>query len=394
MRIGIASSINVSILKPFIKVNCVVEKLDRLTYRRQTPAVDTLILSLLKEGHFLRIFTSGLEDYVYSCENFELIVIKQSNNYVVRNTWGAFHLSQRIKKFVEKKCDDLDVIHAHWTYEYPYALRTVSMNKPVICTVRDWAPYIWKFVSLKNKFMWTFNLLMAKLVYSNKNIHFVANSIYTAQLLKKNLGIDAPIIPNSIKDNFFEDVNRTKVDKHSILCISSSDDKRKNIISLLRAFRTIKINYVDAKLILVGGCFHIDSETVKKYLRDNLLDGVVLAGFVKHEDLKGYLDNAEVFVTPSLEETFGNTLLEAISRKVPTVGGLYSGAVPYVLHHGDAGYLCDVSDPDDIARSIDYIFKNTKEVEIKCNNAYNIVKSEYSETEVTCKYINLYKSYC
>ncbi len=389
MRIGISSPLNTSVLIPFVDSSGEQQKINELGYKVYSSSIDTLVVSLLKKGHFVRIFTMGHDNYSYTSPKFDLFIIKANTNYVVRNTWSVFDKSKRIRRVINNNYKDLDIIHSHWTYEYTDALRDISTKKPVVCTVRDWAPYIWKFVAFKDKLMWLFKYIMAQRVLACPTIRFVANSPYTADLLNRK-GKDVQVIPNSISDSFFEDITHTNPENLEILCISSSDDSRKNIISLLRAFKIIRKKNPNAVLSLVGGCFTKESRNYSKYLSEDLLDGVKLCGRVDHEKLKYYLDNSTMFVTPSLEETFGNTLLESIARKVPTVGGMDSGAVPYVLHYGEAGYLCDVKNPLKIAETIDYISNHIDEASIKADKAYEIIKKEYSESNVADMYIFLY----
>lgn len=389
MRIGFSSPINTSVLMPFVESTVEQQKIIELGLKSKSPSVDTLVVSLLKKGHFVRIFTMGHDNYSYTSPIFDLYIIKANTNYVVRNSWSVYDRAKRIRKVINNNYNDLDIIHSHWTYEYTYALRDISARIPVVCTVRDWAPYIWKFVALKDKFMWTFKYFMAQRVFANSNIKFVANSPYTSELLKK-IGIDAQIIPNSISDSFFEEITHKNPKHLEILCISSSDDSRKNIIALLRAFKIIRMKDPSAVLSLVGGCFTSESRNYTKYLSEGLLEGVQLCGHVDHDRLKYYLDKSTMFVTPSLEETFGNTLLESIARKVPTIGGMESGAVPYVLHYGEAGYLCDVKNPLKIAETIEYISEHIDEASVKADKAYEIIRMEYSESNVANMYINLY----
>lgn len=391
MRIGVLSLLDVSILKPFVDSLTEQRIIEKIACKTQSPSVDTLVLSLLKKGCFLRIFTIGKVDYIYKSSSFELFVIKANSIYIVRNTWDVFDKARRLKNVLMQNYSDLDVLHAHWTYEYVYAAKSLSSEIPIVCTVRDWAPYIWKMVTLKNKPLWTFKFIMAKRVFTNKKINFVANSPYTFNLLKE-IGIQAPIIPNSILDSFFEDVVPHNLNHLNLLCISSSDDSRKNVITLLKAFKLIREKYPSAVLKLVGGCFTPDSPNCINYKSQGLLQNVDLCGFVDHDGLKVYLDQASIFVTPSLEETFGNTLLESISRKVPTLGGKDSGAVPYVLHHGKVGYLCDVTDAKSIASAIDYIYTHKEEAINKAEYAYTFIKNEYSESFVADKYIEIYTS--
>ncbi len=389
MRIGISSPLNTAILIPFVESIEEQRKIGDLGFHVNSSSVDTLVVSLLKKGHFVRIFTMGYDNYSYTSPIFDLFIIKANTNYIVRNTWSVFDKSKRIRKVIDKKYNDLDIIHSHWTYEYTYALRDISIKIPVVCTVRDWAPYIWKFVAFKEKLLWLFKNIMAQRVFACSNISFVANSPYTSDLLK-TIGKKAPIIPNSISDSFFEDITHNNPTNLEILCISSSDDSRKNIISLLRAFKIVRKKNPNAVLSLVGGCFTKKSRNYSKYLSEGLLDGVELCGRVEHDKLKYFLDKSTVFVTPSIEETFGNTLLESIARKVPTVGGMDSGAVPYVLHYGEAGFLCDVKNPLKIAETIEYISNHISEASAKAERAFEIIRMEYSESSVADMYIALY----
>ena len=389
MRIGFSSPVNTSVLMPFVESTVEQQKIKQLGFNSKSPSVDTLVVSLIKKGHFVRIFTMGHENYSYTSPKFDLFIIKANTNYIVRNSWSVFDKSKRIRKVINNNYNDLDIIHSHWTYEYTDSLREISSRIPVVCTVRDWAPYIWKFVAFKDKLLWAFKYIMAQRVFACSHIYFVANSPYTADLLKRK-GKDAPIIPNSISDSFFEDITHIYPEHLEILCISSSDDKRKNIISLLRAFKIVRNKHPNAVLSLVGGCFTNKSQNYSKYLSEGLLEGVELCGHVDHDKLKYFLDKSTMFVTPSLEETFGNTLLESIARKVPTVGGKDSGAVPYVLHYGEAGFLCDVKNPLKIVETIEYITDHIDEASVKADKAYEIIRMEYSESNVANMYINLY----
>jgi glycosyltransferase involved in cell wall biosynthesis len=109
--------------------------------------------------------------------------------------------------------------------------------------------------------------------------------------------------------------------------------------------------------------------------------------------LKHYFDKSSIFISPSLEETFGNTLLESMARKVPIIAGVYSGAIPYVLQQGKAGFLCDVSKSDEIYDTIKYVFENPEKAKAISQVAFSLLLSDYLDTEVMAKHIDLYESY-
>lgn len=392
MIIGIASPIDVYTFKDYFPQSQ-WSLIKQISIPNNAPAVNTLASSFIKNGHQLRIYTLGPMDIHISSEKVDLFVIAQENRYPIKYLWGCFNNASKIADCIRTDVGSLDILHAHWSYEYAYAVRQFTAVVPVYCTVRDWAPLIFRFESFKNKFTWLFKVLMSGIVYSDKKIRFVANSPYTAALLKQSKNICPVTIPNSICDDFFKDVRRKAIPGLRILTIASSNDKRKNLGVLLEAFRLLLKRVPDAELTIIGKPFYAENPALKKFFDKGLLDEhVSLMGEVNHYDLIGYLDNSSVFISSSLEETFGNTLLEAISRKVPTVGGEKSGAVPYVLHNGAAGFLCDVSNPESICDTILYLYNHPEKACEKAETAFEIIRNEYSEDVVCKKYLELYNA--
>jgi glycosyltransferase involved in cell wall biosynthesis len=392
MRIGIAIDIDPNKYKEIFPENT-WQILSRNCNENAAPSVNTLILSYLKAGHYVRVFTLAKDNFSIATENLNIIGIKQYNKYPIKYLWGIFYDGESLRRAISAHLKDLDVLHAHWTYSYAYGSSFFEDKIPVFCTVRDWAPYIWKIESIKNKVFWSFKLIMNHLVFKHKKIHFIANSPYTAQHIKKTYHMDVPIIPNSIHQSFI------KYDKHIsplnpiILCISSSNDKRKNIITLLQAFTIFRKEYPNAILQLIGAPFTPENPKIKEWKAKNLLNQVQLIGKISHQVLTKYIDQASMFVSPSLEETFGNTLIESIARKLPVIGGKNSGAVPYVLHHGKAGFLCDVSNPLEIYNTMKNVYTKPSETEKIANQAFTIITQEYNESIVCSQHIDLYQNF-
>lgn len=393
MRIGIVYGIDNSTLLPFIEDEKDKELVRNNCSVNGAPSVNTLVHSFLKNGHFVRVFTTAAKNFVVRTKNLEIFATETYEGYPIKYLWGCFLTAKNIERIIRGKIQDLDVLHAHWSYSNAYAAMRFADQIPVFCTVRDVATYIWRIESLKNKVTWSFKVLMNYLVLKNKKIHIIANSQYTAIEIKKRYKISAPIIPNSIKDSFVKSGKHINPERFTVLCISSSNDKRKNVITLLRAFRMLSEKHPDIILRLVGAAFSSENKDINKWKRQDLLKNVELVGKVLHSQLTEYLDKSSVFVSPSLEETFGNTLLESIVRRVPVIGGEASGAVPFVLHHGKAGFLCDVSDPVELCNTMEYVLLHENDAKRMSDSAYNIILSEYSESVICQKHIDLYENY-
>jgi glycosyltransferase involved in cell wall biosynthesis len=392
MKIGIASPININFFIDFF-LDAESQNIIKNNARNVVAtSVHSLIQSLLEDGNFVRIFTLSKTSFYLKGSGIEIYGIEKFEKYPINYLWGNFIEANNLKKVIESNLSDLDVLHAHWTYIFAYAASAFTDKIPVFCTVRDWAPYIWKIESPKNKITWTFKYIMNEMVFKNKKIHFISNSPYTANKIKNKYGIKTPIIPNSVKDSFLINKERITPCSLDLLCISSSNDKRKNIITLLYAFQELLKEYPEAKLSLVGSPFTRKNKEIQSWSALGLLKNVFLLGSVKHNKLKGYIDEARIFITPSLEETFGNTLLESMARKVPIIAGKYSGAIPYVLQEGNLGYLCDVSSVDDILKTIKFVYKNEVLATKKTELAFNFLRLNYLGEKVKNKHINLYKN--
>lgn len=112
----------------------------------------------------------------------------------------------------------------------------------------------------------------------------------------------------------------------------------KNLDLLVRAFQAMARQRPDARLILVG-----DGPELAALKAAH--PGFVFCGARRGEDLACHYASADAFLFPSLTETFGNVLLEAMASGLPSVSFDYAAAAEHVRHgvnglkaaYGDAG---------------------------------------------------------
>jgi glycosyltransferase involved in cell wall biosynthesis len=113
---------------------------------------------------------------------------------------------------------------------------------------------------------------------------------------------------------------------------------------------------------------------------------VVLLGWLDRDDLKDLLDSASALVLPSLEETFGNVLLEGMARRVEVIGGRASGAVPAVLGQGKYGILCDVTSPEALCAAM-----VQAEARAHVEAATAMLKEKYAAGALARRHLELYE---
>lgn len=105
----------------------------------------------------------------------------------------------------------------------------------------------------------------------------------------------------------------------------------KNLIALNGAFTTIRKRCPEARLLLVG-----DGPEAGN-LRSQWPDAI-FTGMLRGETLAAHYASADIFLFPSLTETFGNVTLEAMASGLPVVAFDYAAAGQHI-RHGSNGLL-------------------------------------------------------
>lgn len=101
-------------------------------------------------------------------------------------------------------------------------------------------------------------------------------------------------------------------------------------------------------LVLVGGG---PQDGVLRRLAQ-ATDGIVFAGFQQADRVADYYGLASCLVLPSLSETWGLVVNEAMAAGLPVLVSHRCGCVPELVRQGSNGYLCDPLDTHGIARAM------------------------------------------
>jgi glycosyltransferase involved in cell wall biosynthesis len=385
MKIGIAGPFNPKCVEAYFD-----EAIDLPNINITASSVNTYVNGLLELGHEVIVFTTNSTAQTTKVFSGNHITIYAINNKFIVRGFARYRMHKRIRKAIQREIDKIDILHAEWTYEYAYAMLPFVKEKKVYCSVRDWCPYLLSIAKdKKEKYYWRMSLFMFKRVMQERNIHFIANSNYTKE---KIIG-DYPnntvtIIPNPIQRSFIIEERTNYPESPVFVSISQSiQNIRKNYITLLKAFQLYLKQRPDAKLILIGW---YSEEWFQKVQDEGLLKNVELKGSMNHDDIFEVLDNSSCMIHPSLEETFGNILLEAMCRRIPCIGGEASGAVPQVLGFGKYGFLCDITKPESILDAMNKLDNKTRVKEIIEGSTQHI-KDTYADNVVAELHIKLFE---
>jgi glycosyltransferase involved in cell wall biosynthesis len=168
----------------------------------------------------------------------------------------------------------------------------------------------------------------------------------------------------------------------------NTDPKKNTTNTLLAFYHLLKADKLQRKIVLTDISASEVNKIIKKHNLIGLKEHIHLSNYVNHEYMPDLYNRAFMFLYPSIRESFGLPILEAMACGTPVITSNCS-CMPEIA--GDAAYLADPLDPVSIARGIekidtderyrqDLIEKGSKRSEV------------FSWSDSTKKLIHLYKT--
>lgn len=269
-----------------------------------------------------------------------------SNGSVARLT-VSWWLLPKIKTILEE--EKFDIIHVHEPLfpSLPWMVLPVSKSINVATFhafyKRSFGYWFWK--PLCQRF---YNKLDGKIAVSEPAKRFVS-SYFPG---------DYHIIPHGVDVNRFSSeiapFDNFRDGKLNILFVSRLE-KRKGIGYLLKAFKIIKEELPESRLIVVGPG---KVEKYKDWVKKAKLEDVVFVGYASSADLPRYYRTADIFCMPAIgKESFGIILLEAMSTSKAIVASNIDGYAS-VITDGVDGLLVPPKDVKKLAQTLISLLKD------------------------------------
>jgi len=230
-------------------------------------------------------------------------------------------LLRKIKKF------HIDIIHSHTPFSLGIFAIVISriFKIPIIHTYHTYFEEYTHYARLPK----SIGKIIAKLFsrwYCNSMDHIITPSSFMKRTLEE-YGIKKKItvLPTGYDLNIFKSrkyVNwRKKYNISSdlkVLLYVGRIAKEKNLYFLVQLFKELYTRYDNIYMVITGG--GPEWQNLNKYIKKLKLSEVIkLTGVVKFDNIHNIYAMADLFVFPSLTETQGLVLLEAMLNNIPIV---------------------------------------------------------------------------
>ena len=279
-------------------------------------SVYNLSKHLAKRGHEVTLFTTDFEldeEYIKSLDGVRIVPFQCIANI------GMMLISPEMKGQLKKEIRNFDVVHMHVFRSYQNIVTHHYAKKyeiPYILQARGSVLPFFQKQKLKN----IFDLFFGYKILRDASKVIALTKTEVEQY--KKMGVDKDkieIIPNGIDLSEYENLPEKgefrrkyliRDDEKIILCLGRIH-KIKGVDLLVRAFADL-VKEMDGVWLVIAGPDDGFLSTIKKQIKNlKIGDKILFTGTLYGRDkLKAYLD-ADVYVLPSVYDTFPNTVLEA-----------------------------------------------------------------------------------
>lgn len=292
------------------------------------------------------------------------------------------------------KNNDIDIIHHMLPFGYEQTFNLIPLfnlnkEKPFIIGPLQ-NPQMFEAPGLNDRIIILSKPILKKLFEKTvkKSSKLIVVNNFTKKLYMKYAPEERiEIIQPGINIDEFKYVK--KKDSNIEILFSGFLIRRKGVIYLIKAFKEISKNYKNISLKIVGdGPEKRNLESISN--KSNLKNKIKFEGWVDHENLYKYYQNCDIFVLPSLSESFGQVLIEAMACGKPCIASNITGPNEIVLHN-KTGYLFEPKNVTELTKYISILIEDEK-LRIKLGkNARKIVEEKYDWKKITEKYCKIYE---
>lgn len=153
--------------------------------------------------------------------------------------------------------------------------------------------------------------------------------------------------------------------------------------------KRLKEEGYDFQLNMIGNGV-LEAQTKALIEQNGLSDCVSMLGSMKPEQVREHMEQSEIFLfTSDRNEGWGAVLNESMNSCCAVVANSAIGAVPFLIEHGENGYMYQDGNLDDIYDKVKALLDNADERKRLAKNAYQTMADEWNADNTAKKFLSL-----
>jgi len=345
-------------------------------------------LALARKGHQVHFITYSYPvrlDFLEVNIHFHEVHVEEYPLF----HYQPYELALSTKMVYVVKTYNIDILHVHYAIPHAYAgymakqmLKREGIEFPMITTLHGTdITLVGSHPNYKEAVTFSIN--------ESDGVTAVSESLKRDTLRLFNIDREIDVIPNfiSLKKHTEPKECKRSVMAHPderIITHISNFRKVKRVEDVVRVFTKIQ-EKIPAKLIMVGD--GPDREIADQLCKNlGIKKRVLFLG--NTSDIEQILCFSDLFLLPSISESFGLSALEAMVAGVPVVSS-NAGGIPEVNEEGVSGFLCEVGDIDTMAARALYILEDEARLKEFKKGALEVAK-RFDEEKIVPMYEALY----
>lgn len=236
-----------------------------------------------------------------------------------------------------------------------------------------------------------------KSFYNKCDLIFAPSRFAKDLLNKSGVKTKKVILSNGVDLGFFNNKNISqnttfiKDEANFTFLYLGRLEKEKDLFTLVKAAEIILGKFKNVKF-LIGGNGSIKQELADYIYQKNLQDNVKLLGFINNSDIVSLYNCADCFVSPSLIELEGMTVLEAMACGLPIIlsNSKRSASKDFVKENG---FLFRAKNVKDLSKKLEIVLKLSANQLHKMRENSLLLAKNYSFEVSVQKMDDLFKKY-
>ncbi len=183
---------------------------------------------------------------------------------------------------------------------------------------------------------------------------------------------------------------RYKLPTNGFIFFLANTDPKKNTLNVLKAIHQLKQEgKLTMKVVMADIASHRVNRLIQKYGLEGIEEDLIISNYISNTELTDVYNLASCFLYPSLRESFGIPILEAMACGTPVITSGVS-SMPEIA--GNAAYYTNPNHPSEIAEAIHQLISN-KELSQQFIAKGLIRINRFSWKRSSALLLNVYKSY-